>query len=601
VSKTRREKTLADYVVIAISPMLIMALVGSLAFFLLEVSYKGQYEIRMKWILFCFVCASVLVARIAIEQGKEHASVFGVALGAAAGFAAFRLIDAVVVAWLLLAVIWWCSWKLTWDSTLIDDSEDSSGEGLLQAAGFNAAPPNVWRSASEGRSKAPAEADRNVASPGPGDTSAAGAKKPHAPGMWVVYFSLAALPLFGAGQLFIPKDNLDGRAYGFRLLALYVASALGLLLTTSFLGLRRYLRQRKLQMPLSMTGAWLGMGTGLAAALLLLALVIPRPQGEYTLTALIDEVDSKVREASRFAAIGGDRGEGEGRRIGEQDPKAEKSGADKSEQRPSEQKQKKDDEAQNEKPGDDKQGQKENPDSKNELKADGQGQKSGKGQAQAGEKSKEAAAKPPPAHQKDSAAKPQPEAKAASQNQTPVSSSNWSLARLFAWLAPFVKWLIYGALALGAIYFLARHWSKFIEIIGQLWAELLSLFGRKDSASGASADNAEIAAPELRPFASFDDPYFSGEARRMSPAQLVRYTFEALEAWAREQVVARPPDQTPLEFAQELGRRVPALSKDVTQTAQLYVHVAYARQTPAPESLEVLERLWRRMHLAAGA
>jgi hypothetical protein len=82
----------------------------------------------------------------------------------------------------------------------------------------------------------------------------------------------------------------------------------------------------------------------------------------------------------------------------------------------------------------------------------------------------------------------------------------------------------------------------------------------------------------------------------MAPTQLIRYTFEALEAWAREQVVERPPEQTPLEFAQELGRRLPALSSDVTQTAQLYVQIAYARRAPSKDSLEILERMWRRMH-----
>ena len=31
------------------------------------------------------------------------------------------------------------------------------------------------------------------------------------------------------------------------------------------------------------------------------------------------------------------------------------------------------------------------------------------------------------------------------------------------------------------------------------------------------------------------------------------------------------------------------------------VRVAYARETPSPEGIDVLERVWRRMHLAAGA
>src|SRR5690606_12618467 len=69
------------------------------------------------------------------------------------------------------------------------------------------------------------------------------------PGMWVVYFSFAALPVFGFGQWLIPEANADLRSSSFRLLYVYLGSALGLLLTTSFLGLRRYLRQRNVEMP----------------------------------------------------------------------------------------------------------------------------------------------------------------------------------------------------------------------------------------------------------------------------------------------------------------------------------------------------------------
>src|SRR5207248_7175005 len=63
--KKKPQQTLADYVTIALSPALIMALVGSLIFFLLEVLYVGQYSGRMQWTLFFFVFGIVLVARIA--------------------------------------------------------------------------------------------------------------------------------------------------------------------------------------------------------------------------------------------------------------------------------------------------------------------------------------------------------------------------------------------------------------------------------------------------------------------------------------------------------------------------------------------------------
>ena len=343
MARSRREKTLADYVVIAISPALIMTLVGSLAFFLLEVSYRGQYRERLMWVLFCYVFGAVLVARIAIEEGKERANLFGLALAAATGFFAFRFVDTVFIAWGLLGVIWWCAWTLVFDCTLIDDDEDASGEGLLQAAGFDRSQNGTTEPAShrpgEPRDVSPPMGGAAQSGPLAGADSSAplldsglegpaneAKRRPHSPGLWVVYFSLAALPLFGVGQLFIPMAEAGRRSYVFQLLALYVASALGLLLSTSFLGLRRYLRQRKLQMPAAMTGSWIGMGAGMALVLLLLALVIPRPQGEYTLTQLVDKIDEKAREASKVAMLGGDRGEGEGRRIGQQDRNSDQPG-----------------------------------------------------------------------------------------------------------------------------------------------------------------------------------------------------------------------------------------------------------------------------------
>jgi hypothetical protein len=559
MARRTRKKTLADYVVIAISPVLIMTLVGSLAFFLLELTYHGQFEVRMKWILFWFVLAAVLVARIAIEQGKEYASLFGLVLTAAVALAVVRLVDQILLGWTLLGVTWWCTWKLTYDCTLIDDRADASGEGLLQAAGLDT----------------PADADGS-------NGSARERRTVHAPGKWVVYFSLAALPLFGAGQLVIPSKDTAARAYGFSLVGVYVASALGLLLTTSFLGLRRYLRQRKLQMPAAMTRTWLAMGTGLALAILCLALLLPQPQGEYSVTALVDNVDAKLRAASRFAVVPGDRAKGEGRRIGDQDPKADKAGESPPRNQPPDQQGK----AQ---PGDGgRPGKNGSGKSSRDQQRDksGQGDSKEKGQGQSGKQSDDQAkgARRDQDQKSDQRATPPP--------STPSSSPTGSLLQF---LAASVKWLIYAAIAVAVAFLLIRHWSRFVEMLAKFWADLLAAFGGKrgDERDGSAEPGASPAA--VVRFAAFENPFFSGAAGRMPPAQLVRYTFEALEAWARERVVARPPEQTPLEFAQELGRRDPALAKDVTSTAELYVRVAYARRNPSRESVAVLERLWRRM------
>ena len=153
----RLHKTLTDYLVIAISPALIMTLIGSLAFFLLAVFYRGQHGLRLNYVIALFVFAAVLIARISIEESRERAMLFAVPLTLAtllvgAKFVSFSgplaSYSLVINAGLLLLILW-CADRLTWDCTVIDDQEDASGEGLLQTAGLD-------RPAGAGDSAAPA-------------------------------------------------------------------------------------------------------------------------------------------------------------------------------------------------------------------------------------------------------------------------------------------------------------------------------------------------------------------------------------------------------------------------------------------------------------
>src|SRR5882672_8006366 len=120
-------KTLADYVVVALSPVLIMLLVGSLAFFLIQVLYRGSMVHGIRWLMFWFVLAIVLVSRIGIEQGKWHARGYGAALAFATWFYLIythgTAIGTVVSGTLLLAISWWCAHWLTLDCTLIREDE----------------------------------------------------------------------------------------------------------------------------------------------------------------------------------------------------------------------------------------------------------------------------------------------------------------------------------------------------------------------------------------------------------------------------------------------------------------------------------------------
>src|SRR5215469_16177059 len=135
MQENRPTRTFADFLVVCVSPILIMLLVGSLCFFLIEVFVHGESVGSLRWVMFWFVLAIVLVSRIGIEQGTGHAMVYGLGLAVAVWLYMTRMFPAWVVLNIgLLAAVWWCANKLVWDCTLINDEEDASGAGLLQAA-----------------------------------------------------------------------------------------------------------------------------------------------------------------------------------------------------------------------------------------------------------------------------------------------------------------------------------------------------------------------------------------------------------------------------------------------------------------------------------
>jgi hypothetical protein len=300
-------KTLVDHLVISISPVLIMLLVGSLSFFLIEVFFRGEAINSVRWVIFWFVLAVVLVSRIGIEQGETQAAIYGALLAVATWFYLVRIHPAFILGMLLLGIIWWCAHKLTWDCTLIDEDEDASGGGLLENAGER----------------------KNIPAPPkkvPKDKRPKAKAIPHSPGLWVVYFSLAALPIFGIGQMLIARNDAAARRAGFIYLFVYVAAALGLLLTTSFLGLRRYLRQRYLEMPGAIAFGWVRFGVGVAVLVLVGALLLPRPGANQAWASLRYHIDHQLRAASDYAMKLSPHGKGEGRPGNETSEQAKRTG-----------------------------------------------------------------------------------------------------------------------------------------------------------------------------------------------------------------------------------------------------------------------------------
>jgi hypothetical protein len=501
------QKTAADFVVIALSPALIMVLVGSICFFLIQVFYRGPMAGTERWVMFWFVIAIVAVSRIAIEQSPERAGLYGLALAAAVWIKLIRTEPSFLFSVLLLAIVWWCAHKLVWDCTLIDEDDDSSGQGLLQSR-----PPAKNKPAPKVK---PLLKRKRAA--------------PSSPGLWVIYFSLAALPLFGIGQPLLPANDAYARRMGLIFVVLYMGAALGLLVTTSFLGLRRYLRQRYLRMPAVVALAWLKLGAGVAFVILAAALLLPRPGANQVWATLRYQIDYRLQQASRYAAKSNPHGQGEGR------------------------------------PGNDSGGK------QGESKsASQQEQSSQRAPDKTGHTSTPSASAPPPS---------------APMLGDPAES-----------IYRFLRMVVLGIAALFAAWWLFRCRHVLLEIVRSLvdfFRKLLDLVPTwRPTKAGPPAPSIR---PASRPLAEYKNPFYAGQEHSRPSSEIIIYTFDFVQAWAREQGMELHPEQTAREFCHEMAERSPELAAAYRQLSFLYAHAAYGLHLPAHFDMEPLKELWRHL------
>jgi hypothetical protein len=525
-------KTLADYMVIGISPVLIMLLVGSLSFFLIQVFYRGDAVQSVRWVVFWFVMAVVLVSRIGIEQGAAHAAVYGLALAGATWVYLVQIHPAYLLGVILLGTVWWCAHKLTWDCTVIDDDADASGNGLLQTA-------------AEGRRFKPRAAPSGPAKKTAADSGFKNGRKrrtaiPHPPGLWLVYFSLLALPLFGIGQMLLPGGDTVSRRAGFAFLFVYMAATVGLLLTTSFLGLRRYLRQRYLKMPGIIAFGWLKFGAGVAGLVLAIALLLPRPGVNDTWLTLRYHVDYQLRRASEYAAQIGPHGAGRGRPGSETQKSGDSKDSTSAAQSP-----------------------------KDKAQSDGGRQQN---QTPSGQKMK-----------------------TPNQPSPPESSSPSPLDRA----GGFYRWFRGLFLLAGAIlisWWVIRQRELIIQIARSFLAALAQFF--RDLLQFGSrvkriTVKREERTPRQRPFAAYLSPFLTGKDKSWTAEQLILYSYEALQAWAAEQGIQSQPQQTAREFCLLLSETFPDAAAELNRLSFLYGHAAYGNAVPAGCDLEPVKKLWR--------
>ncbi len=604
----RDPPTAADYVITAASPALVMLMVGSLVFFLVEVLYAGNYSDRLLYTLFFFVFGAVLTARIAIQYDATRATAYGIGLGVVTFLALMAYVEYPPgttfqsARWLvnlgLMLLIWWSAHKLTWDCTHIDENRDSAGRGLLSAAGLgdepaedDDPPPAVPETGKKRRKKK-----------GPGAFSLwvgrwrahreTRRNRPHTPGVWVVYFALAALPLFAVGQSLIPPDDAGRRRATFLQMAVYVGSALGLLVTTSLLGLRRYLRQKKAKPPVSLTAGWLGLGAGLIVVFLALGAFLPRPHAEVPWFGL-PRAGTSDRDASRYAQLSDSAGKGEGN-AGNQSEKGAGNASGKG--------------------GEAGGGKGENGSGGKGDDGKGGGGKDGKsaGRAKGGKSNGEAKGKGDGAKGRDdqSGAGGESEREGGESKNDSRSGGRGSggsapqVGESVQQVAAIAKWIVLAVVVFlilaGIVLFVLKSLAPFTAW-AQRWLDAIrnwweNLFGAKPKAGRAAAVEERPTGPvRPPPFSSFADPFAAGTADGREPAELVEYTFAALDSWAWDRDAGRRGDETPLEFAGRLAQLHEDHGADFRRLAGAYARVAYKDGTAPAGTLKVLEAVWDRM------
>jgi len=522
-----------------------------------------------------FTMGSVAIARIAIEQDRAYSLGYGAVLGAATFVVMLRFIDSPIFCLFLLSVIALLADVIVRDCTIIDDDVDASGEGLIDSGRL------FVRKQIEG------------------DSTNAEART-HQPGRTVMYLAIGAMPLFGIGQFLLRSDTGSwARAQMF--LGFYLFAALSLLVTTSFLGLRRYLRQRNAEMPADVSVSWLGGGVAMIAAVLLVAYISPLPGqalASIEMQTFFDSPGNTSARRSGWGDEGADKSDPEAATTAD-DPNANRKEVHSETMKPGGKAGDVGDGNREEGPAGKQQGSKKQStgdqgDSKGEAeksksKSSGDGEK--KQDQQSGDQQQESEAKSAGDSDSDSKSPSNEDSaddvdagdkQAEKQTQFKIKKMISNGASGFGAL---LKWLIILVLTAVIARFVWLNWERFIH-----WLQSL-LNDEPPEEVERLDDPLSPSERPTRPFSSYQNPIGSEPDLR----RIVVITFQAFEAWARDQGTSRGKEETPTEFVRRVEKSVPNVGKPVSDVVQAYNRIVYGRGRATQQDIDAASAVWRLM------
>ena len=557
--KTRRHQTIADYAAIALCPALIVLLVSSLVYFVVLCIYRGEYSMRIGYIWFMFILGTVAIARLSIQESRKYAMGYAAVLGLAT-FVVLSRFQTVqgpmasatpIVNLMLIALVWFLADRITFDCTLIDEDEDASGEGLLDGLTTPVADQTAGGEAQTSR------------------------RQGRQPGRTVLWLAGAALPIFGIGQLLGPQDATALIALG-----VYLFSTLSLLVATSFLGVRHYLRQRGVDMPANVTAAWLAGGIAMTAIILMACFLIPQPGKMLASIELPQTLESPSwLKPSRY-----------GWGTEATDPKNDADGESGAAGTPA----KTPDQETSDQGGADSKSDK----SSGEAGGQKEGSKGEGGKKPGGQQKAEGESKPenettpgdkpeqqsPPPDEKPSDDAEQQSSESQPPPQPPSSMPQMpSLPAIGGFFKAIVYLVLIGIIA-------AFVWLQRDEI-AKAWQSLLAwLRGeRTEVVPDPGFIVEDLPATPPIPFSSFRNPI----GKSGDPRQAVIVTYQAAEAWWRERGQPRHRHETPQEFIRRLRVRDQADQDAMIRLTDAYNRIVFGNDAAREADLVAAADVWK--------
>ena len=338
-----QQRTLTDWLVDILTPIMIFIMVLSVVQFLLDVrsAFTSAFEENLRFVAICFVVGVVALNRLVARDGKEQSVLYIIGLGmtvtlytvAMTSFygapVAGGFLDATGVALFfnlgVVGFVWWVANRLTHECCV--DTKPVSGEiGILtgtarlvrkslgkQATSKPATPTgkrekkntDVFPSM-ELEPIDPSEWKKPEQQQAPPPLSAAERLPKRHPGISIFYFSIPVMLIFGLGLRALLAEGTLAVRKGHLYVSAYTLSALTLLMLTSLGGLREYFRFRRVRIPAGIGPFWVGLGAVMIVAVFIGAGTLPLPA--FPRPAIIDDSGGIIDSQSYLKYKYGDLG-----------------------------------------------------------------------------------------------------------------------------------------------------------------------------------------------------------------------------------------------------------------------------------------------------